>query len=122
MTNLKKAPQRNVERVWKSGRYGNVTWFHELSCGHVEPRKRKAPAPKMACPQCLEGSPARSEAEAVDPVVQMTLVEERTKRVISEKLEVPQDSIQVIFGFSGTAVQAVRITLSQEEVQEILER
>lgn len=39
----------SVERV---GKYPHVWWEHRLACGHLERRKRKAPASKVACGQC----------------------------------------------------------------------
>jgi len=50
---LKKAPRRDVTRVERIGDWGEVTYAHHLSCGHVEVRKRQSPAPSIACSGCL---------------------------------------------------------------------
>ena len=50
---LKKAPRRDVVNVERRGDWGEVTYAHHLSCGHVEVRKRQSPAPAIACSGCL---------------------------------------------------------------------
>jgi len=49
----KKAPKRDVVDITRSGEWGNVVYLHRLSCGHVESRKRIAPASQMACTWCV---------------------------------------------------------------------
>jgi len=49
----KKAPKRDVIEIVKAGSWGKIEYRHRLSCGHVEVRKRVAPATQMACTWCV---------------------------------------------------------------------
>lgn len=51
--NLKKAPQRDVLSIDRTGEWGKVEYLHRLSCGHTESRKRPSVAPKIACSWCV---------------------------------------------------------------------
>lgn len=46
------APRRKVVEMWTTGAYGTTVWHHRLECGHIEGRKRKAPAPEIGCLRC----------------------------------------------------------------------
>ena len=53
----RKSPRIEVVSVYRLGAHGSVRWLHELDCGHVEERQRKAPVgEKLACVRCGEGS------------------------------------------------------------------
>ena len=43
-------------QVRRVGAYPGVQWKHWLECGHVEARKRKAPAERIGCTACLNRS------------------------------------------------------------------
>ncbi len=45
-------PKKAVVSVEKVGVYPNVWWEHRLACGHLEKRKRRTAASKIACGQC----------------------------------------------------------------------
>jgi len=63
--NLKKAPQREVVSIDKTGSWGNIVYNHKLSCGHIEARKRPSPAPKIACPWCVMAGEKDTELRAL---------------------------------------------------------
>ena len=46
------APRREVVSVERAGRHGHVVYRHFLACGHVEVRKRVAPASHIGCLAC----------------------------------------------------------------------
>ena len=54
MSVRRRAPKRRVIDIRRVGEYPNVVWQHYLDCGHVEARKRKAPAERIGCPVCLD--------------------------------------------------------------------
>lgn len=53
MVNLKKAPQREILSIDRTGSWGKVEYRHRLTCGHTEVRKRPSSAPKVACSWCV---------------------------------------------------------------------
>lgn len=53
MSARRRAPKRLVMQVRRVGTYPGVQWKHWLECGHVEARKRKAPAERIGCTTCL---------------------------------------------------------------------
>lgn len=61
----KQAPKRDVVDIAKKGEWGNVSYHHTLSCGHIEIRKRVAPANQMACTWCVVASEKDSELRAL---------------------------------------------------------
>jgi len=54
VTERHKAPRRRVAGVSHVSGYGATWWLHRLECGHVERRKRKAPAPSIGCTACRQ--------------------------------------------------------------------
>lgn len=112
----KKAPKRDVVEITRSGDWGSVVYLHRLSCGHVESRKRVAPAPQMACTWCVvaerKGDELRTlltpqpRAEMVIDVTDMIDVASpdiaadedamRLKGSLSRSLGVPADAIDVV--------------------------
>jgi len=50
---LKSAPRRSILKVEKRGDWGEVTYLHHLTCGHIEVRKRHAAGSVMACSGCV---------------------------------------------------------------------
>lgn len=112
----KKAPKRDVVEITRSGDWGNVVYQHRLSCGHVESRKRVAPAAQMACTWCVvaerKGDELRTlltpqpRAEMVIDVTDMIDVASpdiaadedamRLKGSLSRSLGVPADAIDVV--------------------------
>lgn len=50
---LKAAPRRPITDITRVGDWGEIEWHHQLGCGHVEIRPRKAAGQVMACSGCL---------------------------------------------------------------------
>lgn len=60
--NLKKAPQRDVLEIERTGSYGKVQYRHRLSCGHTEVRKRPAKdGERVACGWCVVATEKQAE-------------------------------------------------------------
>ena len=55
-TEHRKSPRKKVISVKKIGEWGNVTYEHLLSCGHVEIRPRKASTNALACAWCYKST------------------------------------------------------------------
>ena len=53
-TEHRKAPRKKVISVNRVGEWGNVSYEHLLSCGHVETRPRKASTDSLACAWCFK--------------------------------------------------------------------
>lgn len=115
-------------KVWQTGAhsYGQSVWHHELSCGHIEQRKRKAPASEVGCLRCEAfaeldvvsgGRPAGGEfdrAASLDVDVAVLRVE------LASGLRVPADavSLQVVNG----RLQGALVILDLGLIGEILAR
>lgn len=105
-TDHRKAPRRKILTVTKTGSWGNVTYRHELSCGHIETRKRAATSEDIACAWCFRTRQKNSEMKALvrGP---FSLVEEpdlsleemridKTKAALSTRFNVPLDAVDVV--------------------------
>ena len=51
--NRKKAPQKRVLDITRTGKWGSVVYLHSLECGHVEERKRPSKTDVIACGKCV---------------------------------------------------------------------
>ena len=71
----------DVVRTWRTGGYGTTVWFHELSCGHIVPARRRSPKPTLPCATC--------DQLAVLPVVDEAVVADRDDP--PARVEVPVD-------------------------------
>lgn len=135
--NRKKAPRRTVVSVERVGTYGGVVYAHTLECGHVDERKRVAPAAQIACTACVlasqhvervrrEQSVAAQMVDAwLDPwdatgaEVASTEVSVASMRsALAARLGVPTEAVDVVFGDEDgvLTVQYAVIMLSAEEI------
>lgn len=134
----KKAPRRTVVSVERVGTYGGVVYAHTLECGHVDERKRVAPAAQIACTACVLAEQhverVRREllaaaAELVDvwadpwdasgSEVASTEVSVASMRsALAARLRVPAEAVDVVFGDEDgvLTVQYAVIMLSAEEI------
>jgi hypothetical protein len=55
-TEHRKAPRKKVISVTRVGEWGNVSYEHLLSCGHIEVRPRKAGTNALACAWCFKST------------------------------------------------------------------
>ena len=114
--NRKKAPFRDVIEIVKSGQWGDVVYKHRLSCGHIEERKRVAPANRMACTWCVVAAEKEQDlrrltapqptsqvlidvADLIDQDTRDLAVEEDASRIqagLAAALGVPANSVDVI--------------------------
>lgn len=53
MSSRRRAPKRLVLSKVRTGAYPQIVWEHGLECGHIEKRKREAPAVRIGCTACL---------------------------------------------------------------------
>lgn len=97
--------------IKKTGYWGNVTWQIELSCGHVEVRKRRPPGTKAGCTRCMRerdgGTDSFLDPSEVDDWLMAESEIDDVARRLSNRLGVPQDLVQVLpmdGGFSATLV------------------
>lgn len=67
--NLKKAPQKEILSIDRTGSWGKVEYRHRLACGHTEVRKRPSSAPKIACSWCVVAEEKQKELESLAVVV-----------------------------------------------------
>lgn len=76
--NKKKAPQKAVIEIVKSGGWGNVTYIHKLECGHTEVRKRHAGTKYIACSGCVMAQQmetnTRQMVEAASVYIEPTVI------------------------------------------------
>lgn len=95
--NLRKAPPRAVLEIWRTGSYGQAQWHHRLECGHIEVRKRKAPAEEIKCAACLEPENSPRERDArYDPYVADAALVQRATAGLAAQLGVDQELITVV--------------------------
>lgn len=123
--NRKKAPQREVVEISKSGQWGDVVYRHLLSCGHTEERKRVAPASKMACTWCVVAAEKEQDlrrltapqptsqvlidvADLIDQDTVDLAVEEDASRIqagLASAFGIPANSIDVVLEDDGGSLQ-----------------
>lgn len=112
----KKAPKQQVVEISRAGEWGSVVYRHLLACGHIEVRKRVAPASQMACTWCVVAEEKNAElrslmsprqqsqvvvdiAELIDVVSPDISADEDAMRLqgsLASALGVPSDSINVV--------------------------
>lgn len=72
--NIKKAPKRRVDRIEKTGVWGNYEYVHYLECGHADVRKRAASTPTVACTDCVRAVVKGEELKALVAVPQRAVI------------------------------------------------
>lgn len=108
----KSAPRREVIEVIRNGDWGDITYRHRLSCGHVEIRKRPSPAPHIACLACVAGklldqrTPPATPTISFDPLVDPPATDETLdvemdinsiRAGLAARFALPADAIDVVF-------------------------
>lgn len=109
--------------MWRTGDYATTLWHHELDCGHIEVRKRKAPASTMGCVRCeaSEAVEAHDPTEVVPDVFVSVDADAAILRVrIASALGVPPDAVSVEVGV-GKVLGAL-VFLDPVQIKEIVNR
>lgn len=111
--NLKKAPQRDVLEIQRTGSWGKVEYRHRLSCGHTETRKRPSTKPKIACGWCVVAdekqvelvslaTPARLydpfelEVPSIEPDLGLDIEEGRLRAGLAASLGIDQEAVEIV--------------------------
>ena len=107
---LRNAPRNKVVAIRKTGGWGKVQWQHELDCGHIEVRKRKAAGSALACSHCLrkkQGIDPFLDIQEVDDWLMAETEIEDVRRRLGNSLQVPPDLVTVVpegDGFKATVI------------------
>ena len=101
------APRREVVSIERFGRHGQVRYRHFLACGHVQIRKRVAPAGTVGCTDC----------ESPDWSATDELTVQLIRAKVATHLRAPLDAVDVISSTSG--VQGVRVWLDRDTLRRL---
>lgn len=103
----RRAPKRLVVGIERTGRWGQVTYQHKLSCGHVESRPRAAISQTLACAWCLRSETVDAEMKALtqpqkpqhikeeQSIVDLEMSVEKLRAGIASKFSVPVDAVDI---------------------------
>lgn len=105
MANLRKGPPRKVLEIWRTGTYGQAQWHHRLECGHVQIRKRKAPAAEAKCAACLEPDTPQEKDARYDPWIQAASLEQHATAGLAAHLDLDQELITVVVELNNNTPQ-----------------
>lgn len=110
--------------MWRTGDYATTLWHHELDCGHIEVRKRKAPAALMGCVRC-EATETVDQTVPADEVLPDVLVSVDADAAIlrarlASALRVPPDAVTVQVGIGK--VMGALVFLDPVQIKEIVNR
>jgi hypothetical protein len=106
-TEHRRAPRREVVSIERTGRWGQVTYQHKLSCGHVESRQRPAQSQTLACAWCLRTSSIDQEMKALtspqipthikeeQSIVDLEMDVEKLRAGIASKFSIPVDAVDI---------------------------
>jgi len=103
--NKKKAPQRKVVEITRTGKWGSVVYLHALECGHVEERKRPAKTAVIACAKCVM---AEDFGQQTRDLVRIGVGYE----AITE-MEMKPDPIEILFSSSERNVERIRARIAR---------
>jgi hypothetical protein len=128
-TEHRKSPRKKVISVKKVGAWGNVSYEHLLSCGHVETRPRKASTKALACAWCFKsvnmGKQMLQLGSATSYMEEDSSSEEfrinSIKASIAAKFNVSLDSVDVVSAFENQElkIQYATVFLSSLDVGKI---
>ena len=130
-TERRKSPRRKITQVDKTGSWGNVSYHHHLSCGHIEIRKRPAATDQIACPWCLRAEEKNEEFKkfkkpSIFSITENNIIDdeiriERSRAAIASNFGVPIDAVDVsVEDLSGQLIiMGATIYLSSEDVDKI---
>lgn len=98
MTERQSAPRRTVVALRRTGsrRAGSVRWEHELDCGHVEVRARRATTVAIGCVACGRPAAMREVASGGEEVLFAYW-----RSGLAARLRVPVEAVSVAPGADG---------------------
>jgi len=102
--NKKKAPQRKVVEITRTGKWGSVVYLHALECGHVEERKRPAKTAVIACAKCVMAEDFGKQT--------MDLVRIGVGYETITEMEMKPDPIEILFSSSERNVERIRAKIA----------
>jgi len=102
--NKKKAPQRKVVEITRTGKWGSVVYLHALECGHVEERKRPAKTAVIACAKCVMAEDFGKQT--------MDLVRIGVGYEAITEMEMKPDPIEILFSSSERNVERIRAKIA----------
>lgn len=106
-TEHRRAPRREVVGITRTGAWGQVTYQHKLSCGHIESRPRASSSKMLACVWCLKAESINREILALSapaiqivPEVEQSINEfetdvEKIRAAISSRFSIPLDAVDI---------------------------
>jgi hypothetical protein len=105
-TERRKAPRRAIVSIEKIGAWGQLTYQHKLSCGHIDVRKRKAASSDIACMWCLRAKEKQVELKSFtapspmnvfyeDDLAEQETRIEKTRAAIASRIGVPMEAVDV---------------------------
>lgn len=128
-TEHRKSPRKKVISVKKVGAWGDVSYEHLLSCGHVETRPRKASTKALACAWCFKslnmGKQMLQLGSGTSYMEEDSSSEEfhinSIKASIAAKFNVSLDSVDVVSAFENQElkIQYATVFLSSLDVGRI---
>lgn len=134
-TERRRAPRRKIDSIEKRGSWGNYSYEHKLSCGHVDIRKRASSTDWIACPWCLRADEKDKELKKLSapPKVQSVFYDdnladqeiriEKTRASIASRIGVPMEAVDVATeDISGELIiRSAIVYLSARDVARIAE-
>lgn len=119
MTIRRSAPRREVIEVVKTGEWGEVTYRHRLSCGHVESRKRPAKTEIIGCATCVQvkALEERTRDEGrfdVDDLASIEVSVAQMRASIAARCGVPQEAVDVVMADGGYRLAYVTVLFDAE--------
>jgi hypothetical protein len=130
-TEHRRSPRRDVTEIKKIGSWGNISYHHFLSCGHVEIRPRASRAPKLACAWCLRSEQKEIEMQSFSSPSQVRIQEDRyaddeteiytIRAGLASRMNVPIEAVDVVVkDINGKLeIQHATVFLSAIEVRRI---
>lgn len=103
--NRKKAPQRKIVDISRTGKWGSVVYLHSLECGHVEERKRPAKTEVVACAKCVMAEDFGKQT--------MDLVRMGVGYESITELEMTPDPIEIIFSSSEKNISRIKNQIAE---------
>lgn len=131
-TEHRKAPRRKVTEIRRVGGWGQVSYHHVLSRGHIEKRARASKAPKLACVFCLRAeqvvqtmsalnTPTKSEELDDEKYASFETTVQMAKASLASQMNIPIDSVDVAIADEAgiLRIRYATIFLSERDVRRL---